>query len=334
MARGSERIHTRIVFTSAVLLASGCSLLFGLDDHQAGLGSGDEAGIDGDVPDQGNPGEGGGEQDGGSDAPPGDCQGAAFKNAKPIAGLENGANQYSARAINDGKTVYLSSERPVDGPKDAGSHIFTASRTDPLGSFGAVELPPGNVNSSGLQRHAIATDDDLRMFYIQVTGAALGQVWWAARDASTSEFISGGAISQLQGQTYSDVYATPNGDHLYVASTKGGKLDIYVSTLQGTTYSSPAAVGGINTNADDYAPVVSVDLKTMYFASTKSGQAQVYAAKGTNGTTFQNVTPVCGLGAPNESAYPTWLSSTGAILYYVKYTGTGGTRELWQAEIK
>ncbi|WP_394844122.1 hypothetical protein LZC95_44600 [Pendulispora brunnea] len=315
--------------------------LFSLDDHQAdggGPGPGNDGGgsNDGGNPptDGSNPGNDSGPRDSGTDAPIPECTGGGprFTNARLIPGLEKaGIHQHSVRGVGDGAGVYLTSERPAEGI-DLGSHVFGATRGG--SGFSNPEPPPGtNINSTDFQRHAIATGDDMSMFYIQLTGTnTFGAIWRAKRSSAGAAYGTEGAVQGLSGTSYGDVYVTKTGAHMYMTK-QNGSLDIFHSTPQGTGYAAPALVDGVNSPRDDYAPVVSDDLKTMYFARETGGQVRIRVAKGQSGTGFADDKEVCGLNPSNENTYPTWISPDGKTLYYVRYIGATGIRELWQAEL-
>lgn len=80
-----------------------------------------------------------------------------------------------------------------------------------------------------------------------------------------------------------------DGRTIYFSSDRpGGKggTDIYVSTFDGTTWSAARPLDGINTAANETAPVINADGTTFTFASNRaggSGGLDIYTARITNG---------------------------------------------------
>jgi len=334
LGRGRFRNHVRIVAGLTVGIASGCSLVVGLDDHQ-GLDPASEGGIDGNTnPDGGGGGDTGtGDTDGGGgkpDAPPSGCAtGSGFGTPEQVTFANGAGNPNSLRGIAGKQTVYVTSDN-VPGAK-AGSHVFTASRAGTTGAFSGPTPLNGNVNSTDDQRNAMATDDEFQLFYIQGDGGPLGNIWYAKRDAATDFATTGYILGLPQDHLYQDVYEIHRGSYIYVVSKKGGSLDIYESERSGSTYGALAAIAGIDTQDDEFAPVVNEDATILYFARRGADlRAQIYGATGhSDFTTFSGAVATCNLYGAGESAYPTWLSSDGKTLYYVRYTGSG-PRTLWQ----
>ncbi len=98
---------------------------------------------------------------------------------------------------------------------------------------------------------------------------------------------------------------TPDGRTLYFSSDRpggNGAPDIYVATSDGTNWSSPKILAGINTASSEMSPVIGSDGKTIYFSSNRPGGAggfDVYVAK----VTGSAVTDVRRIGDPiNTSA--------------------------------
>ncbi len=91
---------------------------------------------------------------------------------------------------------------------------------------------------------------------------------------------------------YVNYFLTPEGGHLLMAiensQSKGG-LDIFVSTKLGNgSWSTPKNIGAtVNTFADDFAPFLAADGKTLYFASKGHpgyGSADIFMTKRLDGT--------------------------------------------------
>jgi Tol biopolymer transport system component len=95
-------------------------------------------------------------------------------------------------------------------------------------------------------------------------------------------------------------------------------------------WSEPRPVPGINTLSTDYYPSLTSDGSKMYFASTRSGNEDIYVSIRINGAW---TTPV-NLGAPINSSQrdlcPS-ISADGRTLYFVTYNRAGGlgSYDIW-----
>ena len=338
-ARGSGRIHTRIVVVTAALLASGCSVLFGLDDHSPSVDPGNEGGTpDGNVvSDSGNPinDSGGGGHDATLDAPPSQCEGrfrvTGSRRIDPAGGT---SSQFSARGKQGSLTAaYISSDHDPEG-----SRVLDGTRSSDSLEFGLDARTPGNFNSK-MTRHGIATSDDLRMLYIQWTDDAHQDIWLAKK--GDSGFTANGAVGinapTGANEVDTEVYLVNNGDVLYFASNRtNGLFRIYQSVESGSAtgnYATPTLLPGLDkATADQRAPVVTNDKKTILFARNGGQGLRIYAAqRATADGDFSEASLVCDVNASGEGQYPTWISPANNALYFVNVRS--GKYELWQASI-
>ncbi|WP_394823830.1 hypothetical protein [Pendulispora albinea] len=327
--RGSGRICTRIVTASTVLVASGCSVLFGLDDHTANPGG--EGGVDSSttLPDGGKPldDSGGGSHDAGVDAPVPSCARGltSILRINPTAGED----YYSARGKkNSVLEAYVTVER---GPL----HIYEGNRTNTAQSFVINSANIGSFQGTGWQQHGIATADDTKMLYVQTpTDGGASQIWGALRvDSGFQNFYTYSETNGSPSINNTEVYANATASLLYFASSRTGQFRLYQATSTGTaTYSAAAPIPGFDAFPGELrAPVVSEDGKTIFFARRDGDGLRLYSAvRDRADAAFTDPRPVCNVAASGEQQYPTWLASDHSLLFFVKIVND--KYDLWQAK--
>jgi len=347
LARGSGRIHTRIVagFASFLFLAtSSCVALFSLDDHQADGGGPDPDRDSGNGNDGGNPpqdgsdpgsdsGSDGSTRDTGTDAPPGCTGGITFRTPKRIDPVGSTTNQYSARGKNnDINSAYIATDI-VDTAVDPGSHIWRGSRANATVEFGSMNRVGGGFGSTSTQRHGMVNAADDKILYVQALSGGLEELIVGIREGADGFKFNNRPWERSGNYSDTEVYFIQDGALLFFATNRAGKFRIYQAQFNNSnnTGSDQKAVGGLgNPSADDErAPVVSDDGTKIFFARKEGGQLRIKAAqRGAISGNFAEM-PLCGLDIAGADQYPTWISKDGSLLFYIRVTG--GQYQLWQA---
>ncbi|HEY4179686.1 MAG TPA: hypothetical protein VGM90_22750 [Kofleriaceae bacterium] len=133
-----------------------------------------------------------------------------------------------------------------------------------------------------------------------------------------------GTPTQLAGinTTARDIQAVIAGDgKLYFASdrTTATNLDIFTSTLNGTTWGTPVALPNFNTTLGETTPALTADALTMYYSVTPAGMTtgEVYVTARANTTTaFQAGTAVANVNDAATDDGDVGVTGDGALLYF------------------
>jgi Tol biopolymer transport system component len=199
--------------------------------------------------------------------------------------------------------------------------------------------PVAEVNSTSNDGTPFLSGDGLALYFFSTRPGGLGNrdIWVALRSTAQSSFLS---------PTLLGVVNSPELDHLpslsrdgltlYVSSRRAGgpgALDIFVATraLPSGSFSTPAPISGdaVNSSADDEGAAESEDGLTLYFASTRGGNFDIWTARRTDRTRpFSSATPLQVVNSPaiDENAF---LSADGVELLFS--SGRDGTQRLWRS---
>jgi hypothetical protein len=177
----------------------------------------------------------------------------------------------------DGRTLYFTSNRPVDADADAAGdmNIWRAQRT--TDGWDAPEIVPPGVNSGARDIHAAVTDR---------------AVWVASnRDGGFGRSdlfrVPGGGEAEHLPAPLNDAYSQPD---LWVSPDEAwmvlvitdhpsgyGGDDLYVSRREAGGWTIPRNLGpGINSEEYEYGPSLSKDGRYLYFTSHRRGSADIY----------------------------------------------------------
>jgi Tol biopolymer transport system component len=205
--------------------------------------------------------------------------------------------------------------------------IYVAKRSGAQLSFGNVmqmmELYSGTFDSS-----PNLLPNGLAMFFESERGsdggAAERNIWSTSRATTTDAFgppvlVTGINSDQLDEQPY----LSPTGTTLYFASNRGGSanMDIWwTEAAGGNNYDSPMPVAEVNSAGNDFHPVLSPDLNTMYLASDRAGgmgDYDVYIATRPNSPAAPLPFSAPKLVPELNTQYkdePTWISPDGCTM--------------------
>lgn len=179
----------------------------------------------------------------------------------------------------DGRRLYFSSNRPVDGAAREAFDIWYVERT--AGGWGdPIRLGP-EVNSDSDELYASQSADGTLYFASGPPGLAAGETWnlFAAepRGAGFAPREALDGVNTPLSPDADDPAATwdfnpeisPDGQVLLFTSLRPGGHgagDLYVSFLRDGAWTEPRNLGPpVNTEADEYHPTISRDGRTLHF---------------------------------------------------------------------
>jgi hypothetical protein len=193
----------------------------------------------------------------------------------------------------DGRRLYFSSIRPVDGAPKTDIDLWMVEKT--AAGWGApVRLGP-EVNTPGDELYASASSDGTLYFASgpQAPGAGLHFDIYRARPGDGTAFapreaLGAGVNTQpsasdagLQAAWEFNPEISTDGRTLLFASLRPGGAglgDLYVSRFEDGAWTAAARLGpAVNTAADEYHPTLSRDGKTLYFVRRVSGHGDFYS---------------------------------------------------------
>jgi hypothetical protein len=213
--------------------------------------------------------------------------------------------------------------------------IFQATREEPFGPFTFVTEIPGQLNSStGHVASPWVSPDNLRMYYHTEYGGTF-RMKVSERTSADDPWPAGVDIQELNELGYRIQMPTLTPDELTVffsaSDIPGGKggYDIWIATRFNTNllFESVKNLERINTAANELHPFVSPDGLTLYFASNRNGNEQLFKATRVSlDTPFDNPEHLSFFDTPSGHSAQPCLSSDGKALYFVKHLE--GQREL------
>lgn len=119
---------------------------------------------------------------------------------------------------------------------------------------------------------------------------------------------------------------TVNGSMVYFATNRGGNYDIYVSTLSGTTWSTPAMDDALSTAGDESDIALSPDGLTAAVAETAGANHLLIATRGSLAQPFGTPVVHPELEVTTDISAPT-ITNGGDVMYF----HAGATRDLYRA---
>jgi Tol biopolymer transport system component len=115
---------------------------------------------------------------------------------------------------------------------------------------------------------------------------------------------------------------TPDGLTLVMGSTRGadGMLDVYIATrsIPTGTWSQPAPITELNQNTfGDSHPIISPDLKTIYFQSNRNGTVDLFTAHRAAAVgMFDSPVPIAEIDDPQAVDGDPWVSPDGHHMFF------------------
>jgi RHS repeat-associated protein len=248
----------------------------------------------------------------------------------PVAAFTGSMDADGLTFSADGRTAYISGAGP--GNRD----IYVATRSSLEETFGTPELVTA-INTSAIERAPSLSPDGKLYFTKQpIAMFDIGRAVGTAPLFTGAEVVPAPISSSQQDE---DPFWWGN-DTLYFVSevdNGGAHRDIWVATLNGTTFLPPTKVQGqdLNSSTEEFRPVLSPDGLTLYFASKRFGigndtQGDVWMAR--RASTEAPFLPPINLWGMNSTGtdHPVTVADNGCTLYFAsnEETGLGGSQNL------
>lgn len=174
----------------------------------------------------------------------------------------------------DGQRLYWISNRPVDGAPKTDFDIWMVERTS-TGWSAPVHLDAPVNGPDGEFYPTVSASGNLYFSSNRAGGKGRGDIYVSRPEHG--RFAAPVALGDPVNSTGfdGDPFIAP--DESYLIFTGWGRPegdpagDLYISTMDGGVWSTPRPLGhGVNSKAQEYAPIVSPDGRWLYFSSYRS----------------------------------------------------------------
>ena len=252
---------------------------------------------------------------------------AAFANITNVTELNGPTDDESARLTPEALTLYFS-RRAGPKPDEGGLTVYSATRGDQGAAFGALTALALGLDPSG---PSITADRSTLYYSAGDTDAGpdimAATLPFAVSTSKNVTKINSGAWDYTP-------YVRPDNLEIYFTSRRLGTTDdIFVSPRVNGDFDSPVPIAAINTTtSNERAPVISADGKTLFYASDKGGNFEIYfSTRATLVGGFGAGTLVKELSGTSQDL-PDWISPDGCTLYFRSDRAGGkGGKDIWRA---
>lgn len=232
----------------------------------------------------------------------------------PVVNTVSG--EQGARLTRDELTIYFSSARP--GHYD----LYAASRTSVATAFGAATPILMNGNA---EDYPAPSPDGLELFFSR--NASPYRVMVMTRTTLDAGFTNPLPVDAVNDAALSannlGPFVAQNGDLYFISDRRTATSNDIFRTprLDGGTFGPAEALDGLTTAVSERAPVLSFDMLTMYFDSSRADQGgdsagDIWVARRASvGAAFADPKPVPELNRAGALDFPTWLSADNCRLY-------------------
>lgn len=212
---------------------------------------------------------------------------------------------------------------------DSGNdNLFVATRSSQTDPFGAPSKLP--ISTNGPDENASVSSDGTTLYYDSTAPDAGASAMWVAQKNSSAVFgsqhpLGSPPASPQAGITVSDgqPFITADNAELWFTS-KGdagtGAVNIFSSLLSGGLFALPTEQAMLNSSASDYAPLLSFDRLTVYFASARpgggGGMDDIWRShRSTVTDAFPMPSPVTELNSSSDE-FGGWLSADNCRIHF------------------
>ena len=255
----------------------------------------------------------------------------------PVPVINSSFDEYAIWLSRDGLSAVIASNRADLGGR-GDYDLYRTTRPATTDDFGLPTLLP-NVNTVDAETKPVLSPNGLNLFFSSDRpGQGTGYDVYVASRSSLSANFGAPALVPAASSTVSDFLHSVTADARYLYFDRpvtGTGRDIFVMNL--TTGGAPALVPELNSQYDEGHAILSDDLLTVYFASTRvglstsdgSGPANILTAHRSTPTgAFTNLALVSELNT-DSAEIPSYLSPDGCTLYID--SDRSGRLHLWVA---
>lgn len=268
---------------------------------------------------------------GGSECAPCPC---IFGTAELLGNPNYTGNQlWSPSLSQDGLTLYVGVVVP-----GVSEQVMVATRPNRGNTFGLANPLPAPVNQSVEGTPHISLDGLTLYFFSERggSGSAARNIYRATRATPSGNFNNATALTTVNSSSMDHLPHTSADElTLYFASQRGGNVDIWRSTraTRSDAFGAPSPVTEINSTADDNGMTLSLDQRTIIFASARPNGAGSYdlyqSVRASTSDPFSTPEPLTTLNTSASETDPE-LSRDGQELFFVS-TRNGGATEIWRS---
>ncbi len=251
--------------------------------------------------------------------------------------INSSFDEYAIWLSRDGLSAVIASNRSDLGGR-GDYDLYRTTRSATTDDFGLPTLLP-NVNTADAETKPVLSPNGLNLFFSSDRpGQGTGYDVYVASRSSLSANFGAPALVPAASSTVSDLLHSVTADARYLYFDRpvtGAGRDIFVMNL--TTGGAPTLVPELNSQYDEGHAILSDDLLTIYFASTRiglstsegSGPANILTAHRSTPTgAFTNLALVSELNT-DSAEIPSYLSPDGCTLYID--SDRSGRLHLWVA---
>jgi Tol biopolymer transport system component len=257
-----------------------------------------------------------------------------------VAGVNSPDNDLSPFLSPNGLSLFFASNRPGGV---GGEDLWVAQRASTADAFGSPVNLGAGINTDVAERSPVLSSDGLSLYFATTRPGGLGgfDIWVSKRtnasdDFTWSEPVNLGPVINSPGTDAGPGYvidrATGNAV-FYLASTRGGGLDIYSSVL--APDGAPGAVWPVlelNSPALDLTPALRSDGLEVIFASNRSGATGLWMS--TRATTSDPWSVPVSLGPRfqiGSEAFPALSANGMELFFYSSRPGGNGSFDIYRS---
>jgi Tol biopolymer transport system component len=193
------------------------------------------------------------------------------------------SSETNPEMLPDGLTIYLASDR--SHPDAEGDYDIYVSTRGAAGQPWSPPVPVKELNTAASDHPGATTPNGLRMIIVSDRSPSLGyhDLFLTLRTTTAGVWSAPQhdlVLSSSEQET--SPWIDANACVVYLTSSRhGGPHDIWISTRTGVgaAFSAPVAFPSLNSSEQDADPWLSPDLRTIYFASDRDGDYDIFVAQ-------------------------------------------------------
>jgi hypothetical protein len=253
-----------------------------------------------------------------------------FGAATPVTGASGSGLNIDDETLNSTLTelYFAEVDAAITGtPKQ----LWVMTRTTAADPWGTPVMMDATFNATGTtvpqEESPRLSPDDLTIYF-----GRGGDIYYATRTAVGQPWTNPQPMTDVNTGNYEKWLAVCAGGYYLVSRNTGAGTATHIYEGQLGHGDSLSSLSG--TVGNDISNFLSADCTTAYFASSRSGTAQIYTAtRSSGGTTWSAVTELeTELGTAPDNEDP-WLSPDGHTMYFAseRYGGTNTNKGVYMA---